>query len=586
MAMDELRDLTPDELAAFFPPKAPKPEPGVFELGLVLGGTVSAGAYTAGVLDFLIEALDAWQRAKDEDHPDAPRHRVVITTLGGASGGAINGAILLRAAGREFPHGAVADNPFFSSWTQGVDLMRLLSLDGDSQDFASLFNCTAIEAQAQASITWDKGCPLGSETSPGRRAYLADPLRLFMMVANLTGIPYRISLRGESKLDHGMVCHADYLRFALNVEGGQPQKPAARPDEIALRSDAPEGWDAVREAALATCAFPLAFRGRELKRQLALCGYRAVAVPGDDGSVTVHQLRPKWAALPTRDGSPGMTPFANVDGGTLNNEPLDVVRMALAGVAGHNPRDPRKASRAVVLIDPFTDAEALKVPDTGRVTAMVGPLVSSLMRQVRFKPADLALAGDEETYSRFLVAPVRKGRAGERLIGSKAIAAGGLGGFLGFLSATLLRHDYLLGRANAHSFLTKHMVFPEHDDENEVNPVFDGARWTATQKDLYRHTEGDKSYLPLIPVMKWIPVPEPPDWPKDVALPGEFEAAVNARLNSIYDRLKAELVPRGGLKTLVVRTYLAAGWPSARRALRRKVVTLFEDALKDQGLAG
>ena len=30
---------------------------GTFELGLVLGGTVSAGAYTAGALDFLIEAL-------------------------------------------------------------------------------------------------------------------------------------------------------------------------------------------------------------------------------------------------------------------------------------------------------------------------------------------------------------------------------------------------------------------------------------------------------------------------------------------------------------------------------------------------
>ncbi len=36
------------------------PPPNTFELALVLGGTVSAGAYTAGALDFLIEALDSW----------------------------------------------------------------------------------------------------------------------------------------------------------------------------------------------------------------------------------------------------------------------------------------------------------------------------------------------------------------------------------------------------------------------------------------------------------------------------------------------------------------------------------------------
>jgi hypothetical protein len=583
--MDYPVDLTPEELEKYFPAKEPDPEQGVFELGLVLGGTVSAGAYSAGVLDFIVEALDAWQRAKDERHPDAPTHRVVISTLGGASGGAINGGILLRAAGREFPHGASRDNPFFSSWTEGVDLMKLLSLDGDAPGFASLFNCMAIERQAQESVRWNKGRPLGSTTSPRRRAYFADPLRLFMMVGNLTGIPYRISLRGESKLDHGLVCHADYQRFALKVEGGRTQKLTTRPDEIALSSDAPDRWNSVSDAALATCAFPLAFRGRDLERELAICGYRAIAVPEDDGTMEVYQLRPKWKALPVHAERPGVTPFANVDGGTFNNEPLDVVRMALAGVAGRNPRDPQKASRAVILIDPFTDPEMLKTPDTGRLTAMVGPLVSSLMRQVRFKPADLALAGDEETYSRFLVAPVRKGRDGERLSGSKAIAAGGLGGFLGFMSAALLEHDYLLGRANAHSFLTKHLAFPEYDDETMLNPVFRKPWWTRDQRDLYRLVEDGRSYLPLIPVMKRLPAPKPPQWPTAVPLPKGFEAAVAGRLEAIYDKLRAELVSGNGVGALLTRGYIEIGWLFSRRKLRRKVVALFEDALKEQGLA-
>jgi hypothetical protein len=44
----------------------PLPSPGVCEIGLVLAGAVSAGAYTAGVIDFLIEALDAWEGAQRE----------------------------------------------------------------------------------------------------------------------------------------------------------------------------------------------------------------------------------------------------------------------------------------------------------------------------------------------------------------------------------------------------------------------------------------------------------------------------------------------------------------------------------------
>jgi hypothetical protein len=35
-----------------------------FELAVVMAGAISAGAYTAGVMDFLFEALDAYEDAK------------------------------------------------------------------------------------------------------------------------------------------------------------------------------------------------------------------------------------------------------------------------------------------------------------------------------------------------------------------------------------------------------------------------------------------------------------------------------------------------------------------------------------------
>jgi len=45
-----------------------------FQLGLVLAGAISAGAYTAGVLDFLFQALSEWE--KDRGKPGVPNHRV------------------------------------------------------------------------------------------------------------------------------------------------------------------------------------------------------------------------------------------------------------------------------------------------------------------------------------------------------------------------------------------------------------------------------------------------------------------------------------------------------------------------------
>ena len=77
---------------------------GTFELGLVLGGTVSAGAYTAGALDFLIEALDCWEAVRGQ--PDTPQHRVVVKVITGTSGGGVNAAIAARALNFEFPTSA------------------------------------------------------------------------------------------------------------------------------------------------------------------------------------------------------------------------------------------------------------------------------------------------------------------------------------------------------------------------------------------------------------------------------------------------------------------------------------------------
>ena len=93
-----------DRCKLLFPETAAAPPKGTFELGLVLGGTVSAGAYTAGALDFLLEALEGW-------HAGNPPHKVVIKAAAGSSGGAVCAAILGLLSGRTVPHITRDDTP-------------------------------------------------------------------------------------------------------------------------------------------------------------------------------------------------------------------------------------------------------------------------------------------------------------------------------------------------------------------------------------------------------------------------------------------------------------------------------------------
>jgi len=575
------------DIQRLFPIKRDLISPGVFEVGLVLGGTVSAGAYTAGVLDFLIQALDAWTRAKHDRPTEVPQHEVVISTVAGTSGGAINGAILTRVAGWEFDHAAVDGNPFYSAWTQGVDLMALLSAapEAGAGGFFSLLNCSAIDTMGDNVIGWT-GRPLGSGASPSQRSYFADPLRLLAMVGNVTGIPYSISLTGESALAHELVGHADFARFALTVPGGVADPIQVRPDELALSSASPLNWDRLKAAALATSAFPLALRARPLDRPLELFGYRVAVVPQDSGPPEVVQLVPKWDVLRGTNPTGGPIPFVNVDGGTMNNEPIDVVRMALAGYGARNLRAGDQADRAVVLVDPFSDPETLGPADVKPVQDLLGPFVMSLIYQNRMKPVDIALAKDSETYSRFLIAPYGPDPHKQFALGagSQIIASGGLAGFMGFIDIRFMQYDFLLGRRNAYEFLKKEFMLPDS------NPLHRNAKWPVALEQSLGETVGSQRFLPIIPVMPELdaappPMPTPQQWPKLTEFPPALSDAIAARLDTIYTALRTAVLPSSGLSRAAGSIYLWAGWKAGiRSALRDAAVEAIRSALTTQGL--
>lgn len=76
-----------------------------FEIGLTMAGAISAGAYTASVMDFFIEALDAYYAAKKQPGWDGPTHDVRIPIMAGASAGGMTSAICALHAFRDsFDH--------------------------------------------------------------------------------------------------------------------------------------------------------------------------------------------------------------------------------------------------------------------------------------------------------------------------------------------------------------------------------------------------------------------------------------------------------------------------------------------------
>ena len=540
-----------------YPPSREPPPVGTFELGLCMAGAVSAGAYTAGVLDLLIEALDAFAQEKQSrrQRGEPPLHEVTLSVLGGASAGGMCAALAALFCDAEFPPvtpGAdevtKAANPLYTAWVQKIDIRPLLGVsDLSGGALRSALDCTVLDRIVADTVTSRQSMP----TRP--RAWLPDRLEVLLTLANLRGVPYALRFQGAA-LSHLMSLHADHIRFAVAREG---MGLAARPDEVVLDRFGPD-LNRTRElfaaAALATGAFPIALRARTLTRPLEDYAFRAALHPRSrllEALEAQEQLEPlpEWAreCLPDWSGiTSGTVQVPYVDGGAMDNEPLELVRRALAGWNGSNARRGDLANRAVVLVDPFPERKETALDADPSLLSILPALFGALINNARFKAEDLALAAAPDTYSRFLIAPSR----GPGWSAPVAIASGYLGGFMGFLAEAYRHHDFMLGRRNARSFLRRHFVLPISNPlfgRKELTPRWsdsDVARWAVA-----RVGSGTPDHLPIIPLCGRLwPAPgqnedeiEPlPAWPRGALDPASLTPLIRARAERatrlLYDR--------------------------------------------------
>lgn len=442
------------------------PTPAPFRLGLTFAGAVSAGAYSAGVLDFLREALEAWEAAKRNGGSDSqgcavPTHSVQIQAISGTSAGAMCAAMFIGGLDKPLAPirqlaPALADaaksNPLYYAWVSRVDIKHMLTDDDLVKGgVKSLLNCRILDEIA------------GEVLNPWRTDYslqpwLAPDAEVFLCTTSLRGIPYAAATNTVGQPPYGMSLHSGILKYRL-----VNSYTSANSDGEALAPDAPAAnWSSLRNAALASGAFPFALKARQTLTPRATIERRRWEVPEMGGRTLAENIQSELGQE--------LTVFRAicVDGGVINNEPFEHVRLALS-LANNTvapgetirslERDIRKSNAATILIDPFPDDVEFDThypteESANELLAVTKSLLPAVLDQLRFKADELALAAQSKIGSRYLISPSRHKDPGADK--QPTLACGELGGFCGFLHEAFRHHDYMLGRLNCQRFLARH----------------------------------------------------------------------------------------------------------------------------------
>lgn len=504
---------------------------GAFKLAINMPGAVSAGAYTAGVLDFLIEALDQWEAAKAAGLP-VPSHQVSIEALSGASAGGMCAAIAAVQLQEKFSPvptpvtpAALTGNRLYDSWVKKIQILRLLETNdlAANPTLVSALDCTVLDEIATAAIL--------PPDNPVTRPCVSPSLTLFLTVTNLRGTYYR--LYDSASVNEYAAYFGDHLRF--QYVPSMQQVPCLPMEPLPL--DRVGGsWTLLREAALATGAFPLALAPRILERKFADFAQQPWPLPPGEKNVL-----PDFGDPPP----PGRTfNTLNVDGGVTDNDPFALAHDYLAALDppspdNRNPRQAHTADRAVISIAPFpiTETFSANFSAASPLLAMAARVLGALVSQSRFLGESLNLIMTPDGFSRFVIAP----STDEPGSGS-ALQCGLLGAFGGFFYEGFRSHDFLLGRWNCQRFLRNHLVYPA---DNEI--IRAGLQsLTPPQIDLFsvpppipQGNAPAAKWIPLIPLCGTAASPMP--FPQPQVLPYaellKIAAAAKTRIQAVLSAL-------------------------------------------------
>ncbi|WP_179019664.1 patatin-like phospholipase family protein [Winogradskyella forsetii] len=531
-----------------------------FYLGLSMAGAVSAGAYTAGFIDYLLEALSEWEKAKQQqaNNPNSniPNHKVVIDALGGASAGGMVGMIATLAlySGNWTPVKKVSNkktgNILYDSWVFLDDDLSLYSEKGsgkgtfekmlDTSDIdpeagaPSLLNSTPIDAIAERvfnELPKDSGIDKLPE-------FISKDLRLLITLTSLRPLDYKVKLsRLKSKFldetpSHRVSSHDVLAHFKLDYDDTK--------DSGLYLPFHPHHLDSrnfLIKVTKATGAFPIGLKPRYFDDEFST---RYL-----NNSLKIRKSLIEDLDILIDEGATPNFQFTAIDGGTINNEPFDEVLRHL--IKKHGAPDLENPKFGTLHIDPFPNFLDPELVDNinykvSSIMGILGALVPTILNQARYKQTDTYGVGLFK-----LMSFPRKLKSGKMEIRAHPpLATGAIEGFGGFLDIKFRQHDFFLGRDNARNFL-RGILFLECDKDDPDN-LFYGVSDAAIaefKRNVKQDDGSEKVYMPIIPDLSKIEgdtnptryeVEEFPKFNKDAFR--KLEKPMRARVKAI---LKAEL---------------------------------------------
>lgn len=542
-----------------------------FHLGLCMAGSITAGAYTAGVVDYLIEALGNWEKVKSNE--DVPSHQVVIDLLCGSSGGGMTGAISLFALLDKMDHAKLDDdgvsftrpenNILWDTWVElnsGDMIHRILSTDDvKPKKISSLLNSSFIDELAINLQKYIESLPQDTTPPP----FLGRAPELFMTLFNVTGINYELHTRAISEntkgtqyvSDHRDIAHFRWTDEPYPADASQDSADQKKFEDcdgrIPISLKNPAYISLLIDAAKATGAFPVGLAARLVQRPAKFLWDNPFF--NKDGRFTQKTIR-------LGDGVTDRESIyisLNSDGGTANNEPVEIARNILLNMRDKIYKDVALGSKdvaemsaseksmavkdklnntSILLIDPFPSLiNKIDTPheNSGYFPSYAWKLIKAMNSQLIFDAKDALDAYKKENYGLHVISPSR-----ENAEPKHAIACGSLGGFGGFLERQFRVHDFFLGRRNCQSFLRKYFVARVDEPDTESRVCIQSVLNAYEKKPLAKERFSFKDdqgmvWLPIIPDVGF----EQRD--KEVPFEGKGENAESGKL-PVYIMRKME----------------------------------------------
>ncbi len=504
----------------------------VFEIGLCLSGGATRGAYTAGAMDFFLEALQELETAKRDGASGVPPWDVKVNNMTSTSAGSIVSFITAASlcaehkplpAKFDYKRAAPENNLLYQGWVTDFDgdMFATDDLQGENPIVRSLLNANYMEKLGRK-ILETRDASLAGKPRPPVPQW-AKGTRFQVTCANYRGVPYSFKIGESLNPKHKMfrmTRHRDHVAFS--TKGDASDKTAFSLD-IGATGLTP-AWATFLTSTASSASVPAVFPSQLLERPGIHYAKRLAAEPDWPNGV-----------------SPEAYPFLAVDGGLFNNEPLDLCRKAM----GNLDKDATKTTGALILIDCHVNADPLiDLEDEVKHNSLfenLGKMFSTLWNESSFKEPEVTGILNKDNLSEFIVSPTL-GCAEDMNHG--ALATSYLGGFAGILHGKIRHHDYLLGRRNAQSFLRKH--FAVDLEKASSNPIFAGIEKYAAEN------YPNQKRIPIIP-LKGTAVKEceRPEWPKfskkEVSQVDRWmDTLVLSRLRAVLDASVESFFPSSG----------------------------------------